>query len=64
MLLNIAAHNVNIRNVKVSERERNIQRLTTYSVSQRTASQNVKCTLCKRNKTFGNGICFVTLYVM
>jgi hypothetical protein len=47
MLLNVAAHNVSIRNVKVSKRERHI----TYSVTKRTASQNVKCTLRKRYKT-------------
>jgi hypothetical protein len=60
MLLNVAARNVSIQNVKVSKRERHI----TYSVTKRTASHNVKCTLCKRYKTFGNGIHFVTLYVM
>jgi hypothetical protein len=37
MLPNVAAHNVSIRNVKVSKRERHI----TYSVTKRTASQNV-----------------------
>jgi hypothetical protein len=60
MLLNVAAHNVSIRNVKVSKREHHI----TYSVTERTASQNVKGTLCKRYKKFFNGIRFVTLYVM
>ncbi len=50
MLLNVAAHNVSIRNVKVSKCERHIM----YSVTKHTASQNVKCTLCKRYKTFCN----------
>jgi hypothetical protein len=45
MLLNVAAHNVSIRNVKSSKHERHI----TYSVTKRTASQNVKCTLCDVN---------------
>ncbi len=53
MLLNVADHNVSIRNVKVSKRERHI----TYSVTKRTASQNVKCTLCNVHCTF------VTVYV-
>jgi hypothetical protein len=51
MLLNVAAHNVSIRNVKVSKRERHIM----YSVTKHTASQNVKCTLNKRYKMFCNG---------
>jgi hypothetical protein len=61
MLLNLAAHNVSIRNVKVSKRKHHI----TYSVTKRTATQTVKCTLCKRYKTFCNSIYFVivTLYV-
>jgi hypothetical protein len=42
MLLNVAAHSVSIRNVKVSKRERHI----TYSVTKRTASQNIQCILC------------------
>jgi hypothetical protein len=54
MLLNIAAHNVSIRNVKVSKRERHI----TYSVTKCTASQNVKCTLCNVHFTF------VTVFVL
>ncbi len=37
MLLNVAAHNVSIRNVKVSKRERH----KTYSVTKRTLPQNV-----------------------
>jgi hypothetical protein len=60
MLLYVAAHNVSIRNVKVSKRKRYI----TYRVTKCTASQNVKSTLCNRYKTFFNGIRFVTLYVM
>ncbi len=60
MLLNVAEHNVSIENVKESKRERYI----TYTVTKLTASKNVKCTLCNRYKTFCNGICFVTLYVM
>ncbi len=48
MLLNVAAHNVSIQNVEVSKRERHI----TYSVTKRTASQNVKCTLCNVHFTF------------
>jgi hypothetical protein len=48
MLLNVAAHNVSIQNVKMSKREQYI----TYSVTKRTVSQNVKC------------IHFVMLYVM
>jgi hypothetical protein len=55
MLLNVAAHNVSIRNVKVSKRERHI--------TKRTASQNVKCTLRKRFVTvymFCNAVCSVT----
>jgi hypothetical protein len=40
-MLHNVAHNVCIRNVKVSKRERHM----TYSVTKRTASQNVKCTL-------------------
>jgi hypothetical protein len=47
MLLNVAAHNVSIRNVKVSKRKRHI----TYSVTKRMVSQNVQCTKCKRQKT-------------
>ncbi len=60
MLLNVAAHNVSIPNVKVSKRERHL----TYSVTKCTASQNVKGTLRKHYKTFCNVIRFVTLYVM
>jgi hypothetical protein len=60
MLLNVAAHNVSIRNIKVSKHERHIQ----YSVTKRTASQNVKCTLHNRYAMFCNGIHFVTLCVM
>jgi len=60
MLLNVAAHNVSIRNVKVSKRERHIM----YSVTKHTASQNVKCILHKRYKMFCKSIRFVTLYVM
>ncbi len=49
---NVAAHNVSIRNVKVSKRERHIM----YSVTKHTEnSQNVKCTLHKRYKMFCNG---------
>ncbi len=51
MLLNVAAHNISIQNVKVSKCECRI----TYSVIKRTASQNVKCALRKR---------FVTVYVL
>ncbi len=57
MLLNIAAHIVSTRNVKVSKRECHM----TYSVTKRTASQNVKYTLRKRYKTVCNGKHFVTL---
>jgi hypothetical protein len=57
---NIAAHNVSIKNVKVSKRERHI----TYSVTKRTSSQNVKCTLRNVHFMFCNSIRFVTLYVM
>jgi hypothetical protein len=60
MLLNVAAHNVSIQNVKVSKRERHIS----YRVTKRTASQNVKGTLRKHYKTFCNGIRFATLYIM
>ncbi len=60
ILLNVAAHNVRIQNVKVSKREHCLM----YSVTKRTASQHVKCTLRKHYKMFCNGICFVTLYVM
>jgi hypothetical protein len=60
MLLNVAAQNVSIRNVKVSKRERHV----TYSVTKRTVSQNVKGTLGHCYKTFCNGTHFVTLYVM
>jgi hypothetical protein len=48
MLLNVAAHNVCIQNIKVSKRERHI----TYSVTKCTASQNIKCTLCNVHFTF------------
>jgi hypothetical protein len=58
MLLNVAAHNVSMQNVKVFKRERHIM----YSVANCTTSQNIKCTLRKRYKTFCNGIRFVTLY--
>jgi hypothetical protein len=54
MLLNVAAHNVSIQNIKVSKREHYI----TYSVTKRTASQNVKCTLCNHYKSF------VTVYIL
>jgi hypothetical protein len=64
MLLNVAAHNVSIRNVKVSKLVSKRERHITYSVTKRTASQNIKCTLRKRYKTFCNSICFVTLYFM
>ncbi len=67
MLLNIATHNVSMRNVKVSKRERHI----TNSVTKCTASQNVKCTLHKRHKkyTFCDALLYVTftfwkLYVL
>jgi hypothetical protein len=60
MLLNIAAHNLRIQNVKVSKCERHIM----YSVTKHTAKESVKWTLCKRYQTFCNGICFVTLYIM
>ena len=60
MLLNVAAQNVSIQNVRVSKRERHI----TYSVTKRTASKNVKCTLGNCYKTFCNGTRFVTMYVM
>jgi hypothetical protein len=57
MLLNVAAHNVNIQNIKVSKRERHI----TYSVTKHTYIleylRNVHFTFC-------NGIRFVTLHVM
>ncbi len=49
MLLNVAAHKVRIWSIKVSKRVCHI----TYSVTKRTASQTVKCTLHKR---------FVTVY--
>jgi hypothetical protein len=52
LLLNVAAHNVSIRNVKVSKCERHI----TYSVTKRIASQNVKCKLCNAH------FMFVTVY--
>jgi hypothetical protein len=60
MLLNVAAHNINIQNVKVSKRERHI----TYSVTKRTASQNVQ-----HHKTLSALYVsiikhFVTLYVL
>jgi hypothetical protein len=47
MLLNVAAHNVSIQNVKVSKRQRHI----TYGVTERTASQIVQCTKRRRQKT-------------
>ncbi len=59
MLLNVAAHKVSIRNIKVSKCEHHIM----YSVKKRTASQNVKCTLPKWYKTFCKGIHLVTLCV-
>ncbi len=62
MLLNVDAHNVSIQNVKVSKHERECH--ITYSVTKRTASQNVKCTLRKHYKMFCIGIRFVTLYFM
>jgi hypothetical protein len=58
MLRNVAAHNESLQNVKVSKCERHIM----YSVTERTASKNVKCTLRNVNFTFCNGICFVALY--
>ncbi len=48
MLLNVAAHKVRIQSVKVSS----VCHIT-YSITKRTASQTVKCTLHKR---------FVTVY--
>jgi hypothetical protein len=54
MLLNVAAHNVSIRNIKVSKRECHIM----YSVTKRTASQNLKRTLCNAHFTF------VTVYIL
>jgi hypothetical protein len=60
MLLNVAAQNISIRNIKVSKREHHIM----YSITKRTASQKIKCTLRKRYKMFCNDIRFVTLYVM
>ncbi len=56
VLLNVAAHNVSIRNVKVSKRECHI----TYGVTKHTASQNVKCTLCTVIVTKP----FVTVYIL
>ncbi len=50
MLLNIAAHNVSLQNMKVSKRECHI----TYSVTKCTASQNFKCILRTRYKRFCN----------
>jgi hypothetical protein len=47
MLLIVAAHNVSIRNVKVSKRKHHI----TYSVTKRMASQNVNVKKLKRQKT-------------
>jgi hypothetical protein len=58
MLLNVDAHNVSLQNVKVSKRESHIM----YSVTKIHCF--ICCTLRKRYKTFGNGIHFVTLYVM
>jgi hypothetical protein len=58
MLLNVAAHNISMRNV--SKHELHIM----YSVTKRAVSKKVKCTLRKSYKTFCNGIRFVTLYVM
>jgi hypothetical protein len=52
MLLHVAA--------QVSKCERHI----TYSVTKHTASQNVKCTLRNRYKTFCIDLRFVTLYIM
>ncbi len=60
MLRNVAAHNVSIRNIKVSKRKHHI----TYSVTKCTSLQNVKCTLSKCYKTFCNCIFCDTLYVM
>jgi hypothetical protein len=54
MLLNVAAHNVIIQNVKVSKREPHI----TYCVKKSTASQYVKCTLRNVPFPFCNGIRF------
>jgi hypothetical protein len=63
MLLNVAANNVNIRNIKVSKHECHImyivQRHKTYSVTK-----GAKCTLRNRYKTYCDSIRFVTLYVM
>jgi hypothetical protein len=60
MLLNVAANNISIQNVKKSKHERQI----TYSVKKRTVSQNLKCTLRNCYKTLCNGIRFVMLYIM
>ncbi len=57
MLLNVAAHNVSIRNIKVSKRERHI----TYSVTKHTY---VLLRLSNVHFTFCNGIRFVTLHIM
>jgi hypothetical protein len=46
MLLNVAAHNRSIQNLKVSKRKSHITysvtKCTTYSVTKRTASQNIQ----------------------
>jgi hypothetical protein len=60
MLLNVAAHNVSIQNVKVSKRDRHIM----YSVTKRTALQNFKCTLQKCYKTFYNTMYVIDVYVL
>jgi hypothetical protein len=54
MLLNVAAHNLSIRNVKVSKREHHIM----YSITKRTASQNVKSHYVIITKHF------VTVYIL
>ncbi len=61
MLLNVAAHIVSIRNIKVSKRERH----KTYSLTKHTASQNIH-TFCNAyvHFTFCNSKRIVTLYVM
>ncbi len=70
MLLNVAAHNVSIRNIKVSKRERHI----TYTVTKHTyVSQrlrNVHFAFCNGILfTFCDAVCYVTfmfwnLYVL
>jgi hypothetical protein len=65
MLLNKAAHNVSIQNVKVSKRERHI----TYSVTKNTASYTFGTSLLKVRKIenfFDSdfGICVISLLGM